>query len=407
MQTLRYNYRLKPTPEQGSLLQEFASYARGVWNLMLSENMRRYQYDKTFVFYNDMAGLLKSLKSFEEFNWLKSFDSASAQQVCKTLDTAIKRACSKTDRARFPRHKVTYKKKKLHNDSFPIINTNNSVRLENRGVKILKIGLVPIILHRKLVSTIKSASVHYTHGKWYISFVQEVEPKQLKKSHHTAVGCDINSKNIIVTSSGKTFSNPKFLKQSKEKLAYLQRQFARRKKGSVRWNITKNRINTLHGLVSRQRHDLHHKIAYAIAKSADVVICEDLNVRGMQRFNGTMVADNAMGGITSLISYKSTREGNVYHEIGRFEKSTGVCYSCNHVHYLTLKQRRFECEACHTENDRDLSAAFTIRRKGLQECIADGKVAWVPPTSQQKSLIKTKVSKTVEFGEGSEKILAA
>jgi hypothetical protein len=45
---LRYNFRLKPTAEQAVKLVEFGSYARGLWNLLLSENMRRYRDDKTF-----------------------------------------------------------------------------------------------------------------------------------------------------------------------------------------------------------------------------------------------------------------------------------------------------------------------------------------------------------------------
>jgi len=79
MKTLRYNYRLNPTTEQANKLIEFASYARGVWNLLLSENIRRYEYDKTFLFYQDMAALIKDLKPFEEFAWVKAFDAAAAQ----------------------------------------------------------------------------------------------------------------------------------------------------------------------------------------------------------------------------------------------------------------------------------------------------------------------------------------
>ena len=85
-QTLRYNYRLYPTPEQEILLAEYASCARGLWNLLLSENERRYAYDKTFLFYKDTARLITGLKKFEEFSWLKSFDSAAAQQVARDFD---------------------------------------------------------------------------------------------------------------------------------------------------------------------------------------------------------------------------------------------------------------------------------------------------------------------------------
>jgi putative transposase len=87
--TLRYNFRLKPTAEQEVKLVEFGAYARGVWNVLLSESMRRYQYDKSFLFYPEMAALIRDLKKFDEFSWLKAFYSAAAQQVARDLETAL------------------------------------------------------------------------------------------------------------------------------------------------------------------------------------------------------------------------------------------------------------------------------------------------------------------------------
>lgn len=64
--TLRYNYRLNKTAEQAAKLIEFGSYSsyiRGLWNLLLSENIRRHEYNKTFFFYPQMADLNKELSS--------------------------------------------------------------------------------------------------------------------------------------------------------------------------------------------------------------------------------------------------------------------------------------------------------------------------------------------------------
>ncbi|WP_351089262.1 transposase, partial [Shewanella sp. S1-49-MNA-CIBAN-0167] len=163
---LRYNFRLKPTAEQEAKLIEFGSYARGLWNLLLSENLRRYRYDKTFLFYPEMSKLIKELKVFEEFSWLKSFDSAAAQQVARDLDTALKNSFSKSRLQKFPTFKVSFKQKKLHNDSFRCVNNSNCIRIENGAVSIPKIGKVPIVLHRKLVSEIKTVTVQLSHGKW-------------------------------------------------------------------------------------------------------------------------------------------------------------------------------------------------------------------------------------------------
>ena len=203
-------------------------------------------------------------------------------------------------------------------------------------------------------------------------------------------------------------NNPKFLKQSKDKLNQLQRQLARRSKGSNRWHKTKQRINKLHGKISRQRHDFAHKISRQITNENDILVFEDLNVKAMQKFNGSMVADNVMGLITQLSKYKAELEGNIYHEIGRFEKSTGICSECDQRHVLTLSDRNFTCTACGTYQSRDLSAAKSIARTGELDLIATGIVARVlKPTSQQKSANKTKVFELSKFAVGSEKNEAA
>lgn len=405
--TLRYNYRLNPLPEQEAKLIEFGATARGIWNLLLSENMRRYEYDKTFLFYKDMASLLKEVKPFEEFEWVKSFDSAAAQQVARDLETALKNAFSRGRMQRFPKHKISYKKKKLHKDSFRAVNNSNCIRIEDGTISIPKVGKVPIILHREITSKIKTVTIQYRHGKWECSITQEVECKSALRVLKTIAGFDINSKQTVVGSNGFVANNPKFLKQSKEKLNQLQRQLARRNKGSNRWHKTKQRINKLHGKISRQRLDFAHKISRQIANENDILVFEDLNVKGMQKFNGSMVADNVMGLITKLSKYKAELEGKLYHEIGRFEKSTGICNECTQHHVLALNDRHFTCKACEAYQNRDLSAAKSIAKTGELDLIAAGIVARAAPTSQKKSAIKTKVFELLKFAAGTEKREAA
>ena len=405
--TLRYNYRLNPTPEQEAKLIEFGATARGIWNLLLSENMRRYEYDKTFLFYKDMASLLKEIKPFEEFSWIKAFDSAAAQQVARDLETAMKNAFSKGRLQHFPKHKVSYKRKRLHNDSFRAVNNSNCIRIENDAISIPKVGKVPIVLHRELVSKIKTVTVQYRHGKWECSITQEVECKTAKQVLETITGFDINSKQTVVGSNGFVADNPKFLKQAIEKLNQLQRQFARRTKGSNRWQKTKQRINKLHGKISRQRLDFAHKTSRQIINETDIACFEDLNVKAIQKFNGSMVADNVMGLITQLSKYKAELEGKLYHEIGRFEKSTGICSECGQNHVLTLNDRYFTCVACGTYQNRDLSSAKSIEKTGELDLIAAGIVARVAPVSQEKQSVKTKVFELSKLDFGSEKKEAA
>ncbi|MBA6357188.1 MULTISPECIES: RNA-guided endonuclease TnpB family protein [unclassified Colwellia] len=401
--TLKYNYRLKPTVDQEVKLVAFGSYARGLWNLLLSENIRRYRYDKTFLFYPEMAGLIRDLKKFDEFFWLKAFDAAAAQQVARDLEAALKNAFTKGRLQQFPTFKVSFKQKKLHDDSFRCVNNSNCIRIEKGAVSLPEIGKVPIVLHRKLVSKIKSATVQFKHGKWYISLTQEVDCKSAKQVLSTLVGYDINSQYTVVGSNGWYVKNPKTFKKSSTKLKQIQVQLSRRKKGSTRWHKTKTRLNKLHGKISRQRLAFAHEVSCSIAKTSDIIVFEDLNVKGMQQFNGKMVNDNVMGMVTALTKYKAELNGAVYHEIGRYVKSSGICCECKHEHKFDLRVRNFACERCGTVQCRDLSAAKSVADTGEKELIANGILVRALPNTQQKSPSKMKVFEQSKFGVGTEK----
>jgi putative transposase len=65
-----------------------------------------------------MAGLIRDLKKFDEFSWLKAFDSAASQQVARDLEVALKNSFTKGRVQQFPTFKVSFRQKKLHDDIF-------------------------------------------------------------------------------------------------------------------------------------------------------------------------------------------------------------------------------------------------------------------------------------------------
>jgi putative transposase len=136
-------------------------------------------------------------------------------------------------------------------------------------------------------------------------------------------------------------------------------------------------------------------------------VFEDLNVKGMQPFNGQRVNNNVMGMITALTQYKAELNGAVYHEIGRFVKSSGICYECKYEHKFDLSVRNFACESCGTVQCRDLSATKSVVNTGEKDLIASGILVRVLPKTQQKFPAKTKVFEQSEFGVRSEKKEAA
>jgi putative transposase len=92
--------------------------------------------------------LIRDLKKFDEFSWLKAFDPAAAQQVARDLETALKNSFTKGWAQQFPTFKISFKFKKRHDDSFRCVNNSNCIRIENGAISIPKVGKVPITLHR-------------------------------------------------------------------------------------------------------------------------------------------------------------------------------------------------------------------------------------------------------------------
>jgi putative transposase len=162
------------------------------------------------------------------------------------------------------------------------------------------------------------------------------------------VGYDINSQHNVVGSDGLYVESPQVFKKSSTKLKQIQVQLSRRKKGYNRWHKTKSRLNKLYGKISHQRLAFAHETSCSIVKSSDIMVFEDLNVKGMQPFNGQRVNDNVMGMITALTQYKAELNGAVYHEISRFVKSSGICYECKHEHKFDLSVINFACESYDT-----------------------------------------------------------
>jgi putative transposase len=348
-----------------------------------------------------MAKLITDLKKFDEFSWLKSMDSAAAQQVARDLDVALKNAFRKDRIQRFPKFKLSYKKKKQHNDSYRTVNNSNCIRIENGLVSLPKVGQVPIRLHRKLPSRFKTVTVSYHHGIWEASFVVEVDCKPQKQELKNVAGFDINSVNTLVSDNGWYVTNPKSLNKSEKKLKQIQRKLSRQEKGSNRWKKTKHRLQKIHYEIRRQRLDFGHQVSNTIAKCFDLVVFEDLNVKAMQQWNGRMTGDNLMSEIVGLSAYKIQMSGGLQHRINRFKATTKVCNACHHSQIMGLKERVFVCSSCGHVECRDLNSAKNIRDIGIEELEQAGTVCWALPKSQLKSSVKAKVRTLVRLDVGS------
>ena len=104
-----------------------------------------------------------------------------------------------------------------------------------------------------------------------------------------------------------------------------------------------------------------------LAKNYDVIVIEDLNVKGMVKNHSLAkhLSDASWGEFSRQLEYKTQWYGSTLVKAPRFHPSSNPCVSCEAVKAkLTLTTRTFACEACEHVVDRDLNAASNLARLG-------------------------------------------
>ena len=355
-----FQYRLKPTASQRKTLESFGSATRFVWNHFLNQNKETYEQEKKFVFKHDMITSLPKLK--KELTWLSNIPSQSLQQKCWDLDTAIKN-CFKRGFG-FPKFKV----KRHQSDSFRIPQTNGHIKSTKKSVCIPKLGWIKWIRHRPLQGKIKSITIRQIGEHWYVSILCEQKDNVLinEVNEQDFVGLDFGLKSFITDSNGDKIESPKFYREKQKELKKQQRKLSKCSKGSNRRNKQRVRVAKLHRDIANLRKDFLHKTSRMIAKSAQVVGIENLNIKGMgrNRHLSKSIFDSGWAMFTSFLDYKTQEYGGQLIKIDRFYPSSKTCSSCGQVKDMPLDVRTYECD-CGSVLDRDVNAALNIRREAI------------------------------------------
>ena len=361
-----YKYRLYPNEEQKVLIAKHLGSCRFIYNYALDKKVRAYQTDKTNLSRFDIQADLPNMKKSEEYCWLKEVNSLSLQASLANLDSAYTKFFR--EHKGFPR----FKSKKDSKQSFSIPQ-NTKVDFENGRVFIPKFkNGIKAKLHRSFEGIVKSSTISRTAtDKYFISILVEVnEPDVPMKPicENKAVGIDLGIKTFAVLSDGTEIPNPKYLKQSLDKVKKLQRSLSHKTKGSKNRDKARRKLALVHEQVTNRRNDFLHKVTSYLVRNYDAICLEDLNVKGMVKNHHLAQAleDIAIGAFNTLLEYKAKERGVNILRIGRFEPSSKMC-ECGYINReLKLSDRKWTCPKCGITNDRDLLAARNIKRFGLQ-----------------------------------------
>jgi putative transposase len=368
-----YKYRLSPNDEQKLLLDKHFGCTRFVYNLALETKQTAYAGNKKSLSYNDMSAQLTDLK--KECEFLKEVNSQCLQMALRNLDNSFQNFFK--GRASFPNFK-----KKQNKQSFQLPQSV-TVDFKNNSIDLPKFKEpIKAILHRSFKGDIKTVTISKTPtNKYFVSVLVDnhIEiPKPIKSIN--AVGIDVGIKTFAVCSDGTEYANPKHLRNAMVKLKWMQRQLSKKVKGSNRRNVWKFRVAKQHERVSNQRKDFLHKATNEITNRFNLIILEDLNIKGMVKNHklAGAISDCGWNMFETMLKYKSEWKGKKVEYIGRFEPSSKICSNCGIKNdTLALADREWTCANCHTTHDRDINAAknilsFGLRNSGMErasECV--------------------------------------
>lgn len=199
---------------------------------------------------------------------------------------------------------------------------------------------------------------------YYAQFCIDITRIENSNSTGNYLGIDVGLESFYTDSTGKKIENPRFLRKSEKKLKKLQRKLSKCQKGSKNRRKAQSKLARQHLKVSRQRKDFVIKTARCVAMSNDIVVIENLNIKGLVRTRLAKSINDA--------SWSMFREWLEYFCQLFDRKLIAVnpnytsqdCSNCGQIVKKSLSTRTHIC-SCGARLCRDHNAGINILNKGL------------------------------------------
>ena len=360
--------RLYPTPAQAELFEKTFGCCRYIWNQMLSDQQRFY--NETGTHFIPTPAKYKNGAPF-----LKEVDNQALTQEYNKLAQAFRVFFKNPESFGYPR----FKRKKDDRDSFTACShefeSGPTIYTTRDGIRMTKAGIVKAKFSRRPQAwwKLKRVTVSKTKtGKYYCSILYECpvkQPEPVVPTPETTLGLKYSMGHFYVTDNGEMADPPRWLKQSREKLAKLQQKLSRMEPGSRNYEEAVQKYRLLHEHIANQRRDFLHKESSRIANGWDAVCvrADDLAEISKAMTHGNSM-DSGFGMFRELLRYKLERQGKPFSLVDRYLPTTRTCSACGlvreAVHY---KENTWTCPKCGTVHSREVNAAKNIKAQGLAQ----------------------------------------
>ena len=368
-------YRLRPTKRQEKVLLAQIDECRILYNQLLCARIQAWKNNKQSLSRYEQNKTLPMLKN--QYKPFSLVHSQVLQQVCQRVDWAFKgffrrlKQKEKTgEKAGFPRYKSENRY-----DSITYPQFANGCRLDDKGLRLSKIGCIRIVQHRPLEGVPKSCTITRTAtGKWSVSISCDIGDTPEKADTGSAVGIDVGLNSFAVTSDRQKIANQRFFRKEEKSLAKAQRKWDKVKKRPKSDAVREKRrkvTGRVHERIRNKRHNFAHQESRKMVNRHSFIAVEKLDVKEMQKNKrlAKSIADVAWSLFRHCLKYKAEEAGIGFKAV-KPDYTSQDCSACGHREKKALSDRVHHCKACGYKTDRDHNAAINILTLGLQRQVA-------------------------------------
>lgn len=377
-----FRYLLQPTTRQRRLLERLLHNQCELYNAALQERRGAWSWERRSVSYIDQCRTLTELRD------TRPEVLAHGVTVCrgtlKRLDRAFcafYRRCRSAETPGFPRFKSP-----LRFDSLQWEDSSGwRLHIERQRLSLLGVGDLKVRLHRALRGTPKAITVAREGRRWFLTVRCTEVPAEPLPPTGRSVGVDLGVCAQIATSDGLVLGEGRYGRRAAKRLAHAQQALGPKRRGSHRRKRAVERVAKAHRKVRDQRRDLAHKLSRQLVHDYDLIVHEDLAIKGMVRRpaprpnekggfdpNGARaksglnrsIYDAGWRELLSFIAYKAEEAGRMVIAVDPRHTSQR-CSLCGHVAAENRhRQAEFRCLACGHLAHADVNAAINILRAG-------------------------------------------
>lgn len=334
-----------------------------------------YKKDKKKYSSTELGKILTQYK--KQKPWLNEVSNATLKEAIRNLDVAYTNFYKK--RANLPKFKSKKRSKLSFYSRYEKIKfyENNRVNLEKIGKIKYKSSYNINFIEE---TSFKNPHVSYNGRCWVLTFALDVENK-IESLTNEVIGIDLGIKYLAICSDGVVYKNinkEMRIKKLEKRLKRLQRKVSKKyemnKKGGryVKTNNIKKLekdIRRIHRRLKNIRLNYLHQTTADIVKTKPYrVVMEDLSITDMMKNKSIskQVSNLGLNEFTRQMKYKCEWNSIEFIQVDRWYPSSKKCSNCGIIKKdLKLSDRRYKCNECGLDIDRDFNASLNLMNYGL------------------------------------------